>query len=28
MRVRGHADTTIEWCSNITFTQIKTGVAL
>ena len=28
MRVRGHADTTIEWCSNITFTQIKTGVTL
>ena len=28
MRVRGHADTTVEWCSNITFTQIKTGVAL
>ena len=28
MRVRGHADTTIEWCSNITFTQIKTSVAL
>ena len=28
MRVRGHADTTIEWCSNITLTQIKTGVAL
>jgi len=28
MRVRGHIDTTIEWCSNITFTQIKTGVAL
>ena len=28
MRVRGHTDMTIEWCSNITFTQIKTGVAL
>ena len=28
MRVRGHADMTIEWCSNITFTQIKTGVTL
>ena len=28
MRVRGHADTTIEWASNITFTEIKTGVAL
>ena len=28
MRVRGHIDTTIEWCSNITFTQIKTGVTL
>ena len=28
MRGRGHADTTIEWCSNITFTQIKTGVTL
>lgn len=26
--VRGATDTTIEWCSNITFTQIKTGVAL
>jgi len=26
--VKGHADTTIEWCSNITFTQIKTSVAL
>jgi hypothetical protein len=28
MRVRGATDVTIEWCSNITFTQIKTGVAL
>ena len=28
MRVRGHTDMTVEWCSNITFTQIKTGVAL
>tara|TARA_B110000046_G_scaffold232_1_gene327 strand:- start:6056 stop:6925 length:870 start_codon:yes stop_codon:yes gene_type:complete len=28
MRVRGHTDMTIEWCSNITFTQIKTGVTL
>jgi hypothetical protein len=28
MRVRGATDMTIEWCSNITFTQIKTGVAL
>ena len=28
MRVRGHTDMTIEWCSNITFTQIKTSVAL
>ena len=28
MRVRGHADMTIEWASNITFTQIKTGVTL
>ena len=28
MRVRGAADMTIEWCSNITFTQIKTGVTL
>jgi hypothetical protein len=26
--VRGATDTTIEWCSNITFTQIKTEVAL
>tara|TARA_R110000851_G_scaffold110924_1_gene233828 strand:- start:908 stop:1744 length:837 start_codon:yes stop_codon:yes gene_type:complete len=26
--VRGATDSTIEWCSNITFTQIKTGVAL
>ena len=26
--VRGATDTTIEWASNITFTQIKTGVAL
>ena len=28
MRVRGHADMTVEWCSNITFTQLKTGVTL
>lgn len=28
MRVRGETDVTIEWASNITFTQIKTGVAL
>jgi len=28
MRVRGHTDMTVEWCSNITFTQIKTSVAL
>jgi hypothetical protein len=28
MRVKGHADMTVEWCSNITFTQIKTGVTL
>jgi len=28
MRVRGHTDMTVEWCSNITFTQIKTGVTL
>tara|TARA_R110002153_G_scaffold3274_1_gene16079 strand:- start:1759 stop:2613 length:855 start_codon:yes stop_codon:yes gene_type:complete len=28
MRVRGHTDMTIEWCSNITFTEIKTGVSL
>ena len=28
MRVRGATNMTIEWCSNITFTQIKTGVAL
>jgi len=28
MRVRGATDVTIEWCSNITFTQIKTSVAL
>jgi len=28
MRVRGATDVTIEWCSNITFTQIKTGVTL
>ena len=26
--VRGATDVTIEWCSNIRFTQIKTGVAL
>ena len=28
MDVRGHANTIIEWCSNIRFTQIKTGVTL
>ena len=28
MQVRGETDVTIEWASNITFTQIKTGVAL
>jgi hypothetical protein len=28
MRVKGHTDMTVEWCSNITFTQIKTGVTL
>jgi len=28
MRVRGATDMTIEWCSNITFTQIQTSVAL
>ena len=28
IEVRGETDTTIEWASNITFTQIKTGVAL
>ena len=28
MTVRGETDTTIEWNSNIIFTQIKTGVAL
>ena len=28
MRVKGATDTIVEWCSNITFTQIKTGVAL
>ena len=28
MTVRGATDVTIEWNSNITFTQIKTGVAL
>jgi len=28
MTVRGETDVTVEWCSNITFTQIKTGVAL
>ena len=28
MRVRGATNVTIEWCSNITFTQIKTSVAL
>jgi hypothetical protein len=26
--VRGATDVTVEWCSNIRFTQIKTGVAL
>lgn len=28
MQVRGETDVTVEWLSNITFTQIKTGVAL
>ena len=28
LTVRGETDTTIEWNSNITFTEIKTGVAL
>jgi len=28
INVRGATDVTIEWCSNVTFTQIKTGVAL
>tara|TARA_R100000388_G_C7235140_1_gene157339 strand:- start:433 stop:1287 length:855 start_codon:yes stop_codon:yes gene_type:complete len=28
MTVRGETDVIVEWCSNITFTQIKTGVAL
>jgi hypothetical protein len=28
LNVTGATDTTVEWCSNITFTQIKTGVAL
>ena len=28
MRVRGATNVTIEWCSSITFTQIKTSVAL
>jgi len=28
MQVRGETDVTVEWASNITFTQIKTGVAL
>ena len=28
MRVRGATDMRIEWCSNITFTQIQTSVAL
>lgn len=28
IRVRGYANQTIEWCSNVTLTQIKTGVAL
>jgi hypothetical protein len=28
MRVKGHADMTVEWASDIKFTQIKTGVTL
>ena len=28
VRVKGHADMTIEWASNVTFTQITTGVTL
>ena len=28
INVRGHADMTVEWCSNIRLTQIKTGVTL
>lgn len=28
LKVRGAANQTIEWCANIIFTQIKTGVAL
>ena len=28
VRVRGYADMTIEWASNVTFTQITTGVTL
>jgi len=28
MTVRGETDVTVEWCSNITFTQIKTNVSL
>lgn len=28
IEVRGETDVTVEWASNITFTQIKTGVAL
>ena len=28
IRVRGYTAETIDWCSNITFTQMKTGVAL
>jgi len=28
LTVRGETDEIIEWCSNITFTQIKTGVNL
>ena len=28
MTVRGETDVTVEWCSNITFTQIKTDVSL
>ena len=28
IRVRGYTGETIEWCSNVTLTQMKTGVAL
>ena len=28
INVRGHVDMTVEWCSNIRLTQIKTGVTL